>query len=151
MSEQRFWESKTLAQMSENEWESLCDGCGKCCLAKIIDDETDELYFTNVACILLNDKTCQCRDYPNRFKKVSDCVKVTLHDIESFHWLPPSCAYRRLAEGHKLPIWHPLLNGGKKAAMHSAGASIRGKVLCESQVAGELQGFIAYWPLEECE
>jgi uncharacterized cysteine cluster protein YcgN (CxxCxxCC family) len=151
MIDTHFWETTTLAQMSDEQWEALCDGCGKCCLSKIIDDDTEDLYFTNVACVLLNDRTCRCSDYPNRFLKVSDCVKISLDDIESFHWLPPSCAYRRLAEGRPLPSWHPLLHGAKQSMMHRAGASIRGKVICESHIRGELQDYIAIWPLEECE
>lgn len=146
-----FWQHKSLNDMSEVEWESLCDGCGKCCLAKVIDDDTDELYFTDISCQLLNQKTCQCNDYPNRFKKVSDCVKISLDDPESFQWLPPSCAYRRLNEGKELPNWHPLRYQGKKSEMHRVGASIRGKTINELFVKGDLQDFIAWWPLDECE
>lgn len=145
---QEFWKTKTLAKMSDVEWEALCDGCGKCCLSKLIDEDTEELYFTNIACRLLNQKTCQCSDYPNRFKKVDDCIKISIDDIEAFHWLPNSCAYRRLAEGKDLPIWHPLLHKGKKAAMHAAGVSIRGKVICEDELQGPSQDYIVTWPLE---
>ncbi len=129
-----FWQTKTLAQMSTQEWESLCDGCGKCCLNKIIDDDTEDLHFTNVACHLLHTKTCQCRKYEQRFKHVDDCVKITLDDIEHFHWLPASCAYRLLIEGDDLPSWHPLRTGSK-AAMHKAGYSVRGKAISEKSAA----------------
>ncbi|MFM2484016.1 YcgN family cysteine cluster protein [Celerinatantimonas yamalensis] len=146
-----FWQNKLLAQMNDEEWEALCDGCGKCCLAKVIDDDTDKLYFTDISCQLLNQKSCQCSDYPNRFTKVDDCVKISLAHRESFQWLPPSCAYRRLDEGRGLPIWHPLRHGGKKSQMHKVGASIRGKTISETAINGDLQDFIAWWPLDECE
>lgn len=143
-----FWEDKTLAQMSKNEWESLCDGCGKCCLNKIIDDETEELHFTNVACQLLHTKTCQCQKYEQRFKLVKDCVKVSLDDIEQFHWLPASCAYRLLVEDKPLPAWHPLLTGSK-SAMHAGGFSIRGKTISETKIDPDnLTDYIAIWPAE---
>lgn len=143
-----FWETKTLSQMSPQEWESLCDGCGKCCLNKIIDDETEELYFTNVACHLLHTKSCQCRKYKQRFKLVKDCVKVSLDDIEQFHWLPASCAYRLLVEGKPLPEWHPLLTGSQ-SAMHQGGFSIRGKVVSETEINPDnLEDYIVTWPAE---
>lgn len=141
-----FWKEKSLSQMNEQEWESLCDGCGKCCLNKVIEDETDELFFTNVACQLLNTKSCQCRDYPNRFKKVPDCFKVTLDNRDSFSWLPASCAYRLLDEGKELPSWHPLIVGSAKE-MHRLGQSVRGKVICETK-AGDLEDHVVTWPLK---
>lgn len=143
--EPRFWERKTLAQMNDAEWEALCDGCGKCCLNKVIDDDTDDLYFTDIACQLLNPKSCQCSRYEKRFKYVPDCVKVTLDDIESFHWLPPSCAYRRLLEGEALPEWHPLLTGSQ-SEMHKRNQSVRGKVVSELD-GYDLQDRIVTWPL----
>jgi uncharacterized cysteine cluster protein YcgN (CxxCxxCC family) len=144
----KFWEHKTLSQMSDKEWESLCDGCGKCCLNKIIDDETEELHFTNVACHLLHTKSCQCKKYEQRFNLVADCVKVSLDDIEQFHWLPKSCAYRRLVENKPLPEWHPLITGSK-SAMHKAGFSIRGKIISESTIDPDnLEDYIAIWPAE---
>jgi len=145
---ENFWEKKTLSQMSSSEWESLCDGCGKCCLNKIIDDETEELHFTNVACHLLHSKTCQCKKYEKRFKLVPECVKVSLDDIDQFHWLPASCAYRLLVEEKQLPEWHPLLTGSK-SAMHTGGHSIRGKIVSETQIDPEnLEDYIAIWPAE---
>ena len=144
----KFWEYKTLSKMSDKEWESLCDGCGKCCLNKLIDDETEELHFTNVACHLLHTKSCQCRKYDQRFKLVNDCVKVSLDDIQQFHWLPASCAYRRLAEGKPIPEWHPLITGSK-SAMHKSGFSVRGKIISESSIDPEkLEDYIAIWPAE---
>ena len=149
--EQPFW-LKPLNQMSEQEWESLCDGCGKCCLNKLIDDETEEVYFTNVACTLLNDKSCECSRYPSRFKYVPDCYRVTADNVATTTWLPPSCAYRRLHEGRGLPSWHPLLTGSK-SEMHKQGMSIRRKVLSEDQVGPDpdLIGYIVVWPLDEVE
>ena len=141
----RFWEEKSLAQMSQSEWESLCDGCGKCCLVKLEDADSGELIFTNVACDLLNLKTCQCGDYSNRFKKMPDCLQLTIDKIAEFHWLPTTCAYRLLAEGDPLPSWHPLLTGSR-SAMHAAGQSIRNKVIHE-RFAGEWDDHIVTWPL----
>ena len=140
-----FWQELPLEQLSEAQWESLCDGCGKCCLGKLIDDDTEELHYTSVVCDLLDTKKCSCSDYMNRFKRVPDCVKVTLDDRESFSWLPPTCAYRRLEAGKELPDWHPLLTGSK-SAMHKGGHSVRGKVIHES-LAGDLEDYIALWPL----
>jgi uncharacterized cysteine cluster protein YcgN (CxxCxxCC family) len=144
----KFWEYKTLSRMSDKEWESLCDGCGKCCLNKLIDDETEELHFTNVSCHLLHTKSCQCRKYDQRFKLVNDCVKVSLDDIQQFHWLPSSCAYRRLAEGKPIPEWHPLITGSK-SAMHKGGFSVRGKIISEKSIDPDKLGdYIAIWPAE---
>ena len=96
MSEQPFWQQKTLDEMSDAEWESLCDGCGQCCLHKLMDEDTDEIYFTNVACRQLNIKTCQCRNYERRFEYEPDCIKLTRDNLPTFEWLPPTCAYRLL-------------------------------------------------------
>lgn len=145
MSEKQFWQTKTMEQMTDHDWESLCDGCGKCCLNKVIDDETDELFFTNVACSQLNTQSCQCKNYARRFKLVPDCFKVTLENRESFGWLPASCAYRLIDEGKELPSWHPLLVGSSKE-MHRLGQSIRGKVISE-KAAGDLEDHVVYWPL----
>ena len=143
-----FWEEKTLSQMSQSEWESLCDGCGKCCLNKIIDDDTEELYFTNVSCKLLHTKSCKCKKYDQRFKLVKDCVKVSLDDIDQFHWLPANCAYRLLVEDKPLPVWHPLLTGSQ-SAMHKGGFSVRGKIISEEKVhPDDLEDYIAIWPAE---
>ncbi|USD39312.1 YcgN family cysteine cluster protein [Ferrimonas sp. SCSIO 43195] len=150
MSEQQpFWH-KPLQDMTEKEWESLCDGCGKCCLNKLIDDDTEEVYFTNVACKLLNDKTCDCQKYERRFEWVPDCYKVTPENVATIEWLPPSCSYRRLQEGRGLPSWHPLLTGSK-SEMHKQGMSVRRKVLSELHVGPDpdLIGYIVVWPLDE--
>jgi len=161
-----FWQSKTLAEMSQNEWESLCDGCAKCCLNKFIDDEdTDEqtelmptdhlktgeqVHYSNIACFLLNEKTCQCSQYEKRISFVPDCVKLSQDNLESLFFLPPSCTYRRLHEGRGMPSWHPLLNKGKKSAMHRAGMSVRGKVVKDDDVQLEdFEDYIVSWPLND--
>jgi len=133
MTEIPFWRQKSLEQMSDEEWESLCDGCGQCCLNKLQDADTDEIYFTNVACNQLNIKTCQCRNYERRFEMEEGCIKLTRENLTTFSWLPPSCAYRLLGEGKGLPQWHPL-RAGNKAAMHSARISVRHIAVRESQV-----------------
>lgn len=124
MSQLAFWQQKTLAEMSEQEWESLCDGCGQCCLNKLIDEDTDEIYFTNVACNQLNIKSCQCRNYERRFELEEDCIKLTRENLTTFDWLPPTCAYRLIGEGKPLFPWHPLLSGSK-AAMHGERITVR--------------------------
>ena len=138
-----FWQTKTLEQMTDEEWEALCDGCCKCCLNKLIDDETEELVHTNVACELLNTHSCACSDYVNRFARVPDCLKITREQLSEFYWLPSTCAYRVLAEGKALPSWHPLRTGSK-SAMHRAGQSVRGKVVPESK-AGDWEDHIITW------
>ncbi|WP_407644444.1 YcgN family cysteine cluster protein [Dongshaea marina] len=108
MSQQKpFWEELTLAQMDQQQWESLCDGCGKCCLHKLIDDDTDELVHTNVVCNLLDCDSCRCSNYPQRFEFEPDCIQLTIQSLETFDWLPPSCSYRLIKEGKPLPAWHP--------------------------------------------
>lgn len=121
---QAFWQTKTLDEMSDDEWESLCDGCGQCCLHKLMDDDTDEIYFTNVACNQLNIKTCQCSNYEDRFRYEPDCIKLTRYNLPTFEWLPMTCAYCLLAEGKPLADWHPLI-AGNKAKMHQGNISVR--------------------------
>src|SRR5260370_666226 len=122
-----FWRRKSVAEMTDSEWESLCDGCGRCCLVKLEDaDDCSRTYFTDVGCRLLDSKTCRCRDYPNRTAKVKDCVRLTPRNIKRIVWLPPSCAYRLLAEGRDLYWWHPLVSGDPET-VHQAGISVRGR------------------------
>ena len=138
-----FWKTKTLWQMTEEEWESLCDGCGKCCLHKLDDPDGMGAHYTNVACRLLDAKTCQCMDYPNRWQYVPDCIKLTADDVGRFYWLPKTCAYRLLAEPQDLPAWHPLISGDPNS-VHAAGMSIQGKVIPEHR-AGALSHHLVDW------
>lgn len=139
-----FWETKTLEAMTKAEWESLCDGCGRCCLHKLRDEATDAIAFTNVACRLLNTATARCRDYPNRKRRVPDCIRLTPKIVRNCDWLPPSCAYRLLAEGKNLPPWHPLRSGNPETVITS-GASVVGRVISERE-AGPLEHHLAEWP-----
>ncbi len=139
-----FWKTKSLEAMTEAEWESLCDGCGRCCLHKLRDDESEALSFTNVACHLLDHKTCGCRDYAARQGRVPDCVQLTPATVREVDWLPPSCAYRRLAEGKGLAWWHPLVSGDPET-VHTAGISVRDRAISERR-AGPLQHHIVTWP-----
>ena len=134
MSEQTpFWESKSLEEMFESEWESLCDSCGQCCLFKLEDADTGEYALTDVACRFLDHDTCQCSDYKNRQRNVPDCVKVTSSNIAELRWMPETCAYRLLAEGKPLNWWHPLVSGDPET-VHTSGASVRGKAISEDMV-----------------
>jgi uncharacterized cysteine cluster protein YcgN (CxxCxxCC family) len=122
-----FWETKTLAEMTAQEWESLCDGCGRCCLVKLEDEDTERVVYTDLACHMFDGESCRCRDYPNRQREVPDCLQLTPESVPKLGWLPPSCAYRRLAEGRSLPAWHPLITGDPDT-VHLSGASVRGLV-----------------------
>ena len=141
----RFWETKTLEEMSPEEWEALCDGCAKCCLFKIEDIDTGEIFFTNVICRLLDLGTCRCRDYPNRLTVVPDCLKLTPAMVHEINWLPESCAYRRLAEGRGLAWWHPLVSGDLNT-IHKMGRSVIGKVVSEEDVdMDDLEDMVVDW------
>jgi len=131
--------------MSQTEWEMLCDGCAKCCLHKLEDQDTGEIYYTEVACKLLDDHSCQCRDYGNRFSKVIDCLKLTPENLSEQQWLPSTCAYRLLLNGESLPHWHPLVSGDSQS-VHNEGMSVRGRVLSESSVhEDDLEDHIIHW------
>jgi uncharacterized cysteine cluster protein YcgN (CxxCxxCC family) len=138
-----FWKTKSLEAMSHEEWESLCDGCGRCCLHKL-RHEDDELSFTNVACRLLNLDTCRCGDYAHRQRRVPDCVSLTPASLREIDWLPPSCAYRRLRDGKDLEWWHPLVSGDPDT-VHQAGVSVRGRAVSERR-AGALEDHVMDWP-----
>jgi len=140
-----FWEKISLAEMSETQWESLCDSCGKCCLHKLEDEDSGEVYICNVACKLMDIETCRCLDYKNRKKQVPDCTVLTVERIAEFHWLPETCAYRLLAEGKPLFEWHPLVSGDA-STVHSAGISVRGRVVTEID-ADDLHQHITDWVL----
>lgn len=128
-----FWKTKTLEEMTQKEWESLCDGCGKCCLIKLEDAETKELFYTDVACHMLDAKTCQCKDYKNRRTLVDDCLQLEVDDVEEFKWLPKSCSYRRLHEGKDLPKWHYLISGDRNM-VHEKKMSVKNRVVSETEV-----------------
>ena len=130
----RFWERHALTALTDAEWEALCDGCGKCCLNKLEDEETGEVAFTRVACRLLDDATCACAHYEQRHRFVPDCVTLTPANIHrNAYWMPATCAYRLLAEGRPLPDWHPLLTGDPEST-HRAGISMRGRTVSEFDV-----------------
>lgn len=122
-----FWKAKSLEEMSPAEWESLCDGCGKCCLSKLEDEDTGEIHWTNVGCRLFDAETCRCHDYSNRFAQVDDCVQLTPENVRTIKWLPSTCAYRLVAEGRDLQWWHHLISGDRDT-VHEAGISMQGRV-----------------------
>jgi uncharacterized cysteine cluster protein YcgN (CxxCxxCC family) len=140
-----FWEKKSLEEMTIEEWEALCDGCAKCCLHKIEDDETGQVYYTRVACQLLDVDQCRCMDYENRSKFVSDCLQLTPKAVRENDWLPKSCAYRRLAEGRGLAWWHPLISG-EQMTVPKICSAIYGKILPEKRIdLSQLEGLIIDW------
>jgi uncharacterized cysteine cluster protein YcgN (CxxCxxCC family) len=144
-----FWRAKSLAEMSRKEWESLCDGCGRCCLVKLESEDTGEIHFTDIACRLLETDSCRCSDYRNRARRVPDCVRLTPRRVQALSWLPPTCAYRLVAEGKDLFSWHPLVSG-TPASVHAAGISVRGKVSCgEDDIPiADYVDRIATWPAQ---
>jgi len=131
-----FWLSKTLAQLNTQEWESLCDGCGQCCLVKLTDEDTDKVYTTNVACKLLDVESCTCRDYEHRAQKVSACLRLSADKPEIFKLLPVTCAYRCLFEQRSIPEWHPLISKNKQV-VHENGVSIRDYAVSEEYIHPE--------------
>jgi uncharacterized protein len=142
-----FWKTKTLEEMSNAEWESLCDGCARCCLEKLEDEDTGKIYFTHVSCKLLDAGLCACKDYANRSDKVPDCVRLTPENVRTLNWLPPSCGYKLVAEGRDLYWWHPLISGDPDT-VHEAGVSVRGLVQgTEGEIAdADLEDHIVQWP-----
>ncbi len=142
-----FWRSKSLEEMTASEWESLCDGCARCCLVKLEDEDSGEIHFTDIGCTLLDAKGCRCADYPRRSQRVPDCVRLTPAAVRSLSWLPVTCAYRLIAEGKDLPDWHPLVSGSSES-VHEAGVSVRGRVFAsEDDLPQDLwPDRIAQWP-----
>ncbi len=139
-----FWEIKALNELSREEWEQLCDGCAKCCLHKVEDEDTGTLYGTNVVCQYLNTETCQCENYAQRSVLVPDCITLNASNLEQVYFMPSTCSYRLLAEGKPLPSWHPLLSQ-QKESVHKSGHSIRGKVISELQADDLLHHLTGEW------
>lgn len=140
-----FWELKPLAEMTTAEWESLCDGCGKCCLHKLEDEETGDVYYTDVACRYLSAESCRCTHYSERNHLVPECIVLTPADVDVFYWLPGTCAYRLVAEGKPLPAWHPLITGSA-SSVHAAGISVKGRVTPELSVhPDDYEEHIVHW------
>ena len=141
----RFWETKRLHEMTSEQWEQLCDGCGRCCLHKLEDEDTQQLFFTAVTCRLFDAHTCRCTDYSQRTQRVADCMVLHVDEVQEFRFLPRSCAYRRLHEGRSLASWHPLLSG-RTESVHEAGISVRHKTINETVVhPDDLEGHIVDW------
>jgi uncharacterized cysteine cluster protein YcgN (CxxCxxCC family) len=138
-----FWQQKGLEALSPEEWESLCDGCAKCCMNKLEDPQSGEIHYTNVVCNLLDLQTCQCADYPNRSIRVPECVTLTPQHARELNWMPATCAYRLLASGKDLPTWHPLVTGNR-LSMLRAGQHICGRVIHEKD-AGQLEHHLITW------
>ncbi len=128
-----FWETVPLERMTDEQWEALCDGCGKCCLLKLEDEDTGEIAYTRLHCKLLDGSTCLCKDYAGRKQIVPDCVKLTPGNLSALKWMPGTCAYRLLNEGKPLADWHPLVSGDPDS-VHDAGMSVRGKTVSEETV-----------------
>jgi len=140
-----FWNTKPLDELSPAEWESLCDGCGRCCLHKLEDIDTGLYFYTDVACRLLDSETCRCTNYLQRIALVKGCIQISPADSEQFNWLPVTCAYRRISEGRSLEWWHPLVSGDRKT-VHEACISVRGRCVNENTVSTEqLEDHIISW------
>lgn len=151
MTSDPFWKTTRLEDMSDEQWESLCDGCGRCCLNKLEDWDTGEIAWTNVACKLLDADTCRCTDYKNRQEKVPECINLTPKSVRALTWLPPTCAYRLIAEEKDLYWWHPLVSGDLDT-VHLAGVSVRGRTVPESGMEPEdFEDHIVEWPFEPVE
>jgi hypothetical protein len=143
-----FWKTKTLDEMTSGEWESLCDGCARCCLNKLEDWDTGEIVWTDVACTLLDSGSCRCKDYENRAATVPDCIQLTPEEVRTLSWLPPTCAYRLVHEERELYWWHPLVSGDRET-VHAAGISVRDRTVPEDGM--ELEDYehhVVSWPGE---
>ena len=140
-----FWQEYTIDELNPLEWEALCDGCGLCCLVKLEDEDTSEIVYTKVACHLLDCKTAQCKDYPNRKEHVPDCIQLTPELLRQINWLPPSCAYRRVKEGKALPTWHHLITGDRDT-VRKARKSAAGRCLSEENIdPDDIDRYIVRW------
>lgn len=141
--EMPFWKTKRLEQLTNAEWESLCDGCGLCCLHKLEDEDTGEIYATSVACKLLNAETCQCADYPNRKSIVPDCIRLDIKTIRSVRWLPKTCAYKLIDQGKDLEWWHPLVSENAKT-VHEAHISAHDKIRIHEDALESDEDYLNY-------
>ena len=140
-----FWQHTPLDEMTSTQWESLCDGCGKCCVLKLEDVDTNNIYYTDVGCKLLDCETARCRDYQNRKEHVSDCIVLSMGNLPQLRWMPDSCAYRLLYEGKSLPDWHPLVSGNMISPV-TAGHSVAGRIFPETEVdEDDLPDHITDW------
>ena len=148
MSEKPFWQTVPLAEMDDAQWEALCDGCAKCCLVKLQDEDTDEIVFTDIVCNLLDQENCRCTHYAERTKLVPDCVKLTKDNLDKIDFMPPSCAYRLLHEGQDLPDWHPLVSGDPDSVV-AAGMSVKGRVIPEIMFEDDAEDRVVDWPLDK--
>ena len=146
-----FWQTKTLEEMTRAEWESLCDGCGRCCLLKLEDEDTGDIGWTNVACQLLDTEKCRCTDYANRHVAVPTCIPLDADTVRRISWLPVTCAYKLIADGEELYWWHPLVSGSPDT-VHQAGISVRGRVISEKDVPEDYLDYcLVEWPEDDGE
>lgn len=144
-----FWQIVPLERMTGPQWESLCDGCARCCLNKLEYEDTGEIEWTEVVCRLLDDETCRCGDYEHRHARVPDCIALTPTNVSRLSWLPPTCAYRLLSEGRDLYWWHPLVSGDPDT-VHYTGISVRGRTLSEDDVSvSAYEDHVVAWPAED--
>ena len=145
MAEKPFWQTVKLADMTAAQWEAVCDGCAKCCLVKLQDEDSGEIVFTDIVCNLLDQQSCRCAHYEERTKLVPDCVKLTKDNLDKIDFMPPSCAYRLLHEGKDLPQWHPLVSGRADSVVE-AGMSVKGRVIAEMAFDGDSEDRVVDWP-----
>lgn len=147
MAEKPFWQTVKLADMTAAQWEALCDGCAKCCLVKLQDEDSGEIVFTDIVCNLLDQQSCRCTHYEERTKLVPECVKLTKDNLDKIDFMPPSCAYRLLHEGKDLPQWHPLVSDRADSVV-AAGMSVKGRVIAEMAFDGDSEDRVVDWPLD---
>jgi uncharacterized protein len=143
-----FWKTHTIDELTPEEWEALCDGCGKCCLSKLEDEDTGEIHWTSVGCRLFDASVCRCRDYPNRQKLVADCIALDKENVRTIAWLPSTCAYRLVSEGRDLYWWHHLVSGSRES-VHEAGISMRGRVSASEADLADIDDYLDHMLEEE--
>ncbi len=148
MVQKPFWQTTALADMNADQWEAICDGCAKCCLVKLHDEETGDITFTNLACCLLDTQSCRCTDYARRTEIVPDCVKLSKDNLDNIDFMPPSCAYRLLNEGKPLPLWHPLVSGTRDSVA-AAGMSAKGRIISENDADDDIEAHVVDWPMDK--